>query len=205
MGLYSRYLFPRLMDRAFAQAGVAPLRQEALSAARGRVLDIGFGTGLNLQAFPPEVARLVVVDRQAPVLRFVQERLKQSPVPVEFCPADASNLPFDAASFDSVVTTWTLCSVDQVEASLREIRRVLRPGGRYLFLEHGLSPEPRIQRIQHRIAPITRLFADGCRPNRPISSLIQAAGFRIERLREIDEPGLGTASGHLFLGAASGD
>jgi ubiquinone/menaquinone biosynthesis C-methylase UbiE len=190
------------MERTLVSAGVDGLRREALAEATGEVLELGFGTGLNLPAYPRSVTRLVAVDRALPTLPFVKARLREAPLPVECRITESARLPFEDGRFDCVVTTWTLCSIDPVEQVLGELRRVLRPGGLYLFLEHGLATSPKAQRLQHAIAPMTRLFGCGCRPDRPIAQLIEGAGFAIDRVRREVVPRLGRASGHLILGRA---
>src|SRR6185436_5415895 len=144
MGFYSKHLFPRLMDWILGNRMVSCERRRALQLARGNVLEIGFGTGLNLAHYPEAVERLSVLDPNPALANRVARRVSEARMPVEQHQLSASGrLPFEAASFDTLVTTFTLCSIDEVDAALAEMRRVLRPDGRYLFLEHGRSDDPR--------------------------------------------------------------
>jgi ubiquinone/menaquinone biosynthesis C-methylase UbiE len=202
VGLYSNTIFPWLMDRNLSRGEVAALRKQALRGAVEPVLEVGFGTGLNLACYPDRVGRIIAVDRQLPCRGFVQRRIAKSPVKVHFEAGDAEKLPFADSTMATVVTTWFLCSVARPEAVLSEIRRVLRPDGRYLFVEHGLSQAPKQRRLQELLTPITRITACGCTLTRPVRALLQGAGFDVLELEERDLPSLGRASGHLFIGAA---
>lgn len=182
MGLYANYVFPWLMELTLGRQQLAEDRRKALADARGEVLEIGFGTGLNLPHYPREVDLLAAVDPARMLYRRVERRIAAAPMPVEIANVDAAGLPFDAGRFDCVVTTWTLCSIDNVTAALGEIRRVLKPGGAYLFLEHGRSGLGSVARWQDRINPLWRHIGVGCNLNRPIDSLIRGAGFHVERL-----------------------
>jgi ubiquinone/menaquinone biosynthesis C-methylase UbiE len=166
------------------------------------VLEIGFGTGLNLACYPDRVREITAVDRQEPRLRFVRKRIAEARVKVHFQLGDAEKLPIPDGSIATVVTTWFLCSVAHPAVILSEIRRVLRPDGRYLFIEHGLSQHPKQRRLQQRLTPITRITACGCTLTQPIPALLQSAGLDTFELEERDLPSLGSASGHLFIGAA---
>jgi ubiquinone/menaquinone biosynthesis C-methylase UbiE len=202
VGLYSGTIFPWLMDRNLRTEEVAALRRQVLQQAAQPVLEIGFGTGLNLPCYPDRVRDITAIDRQLPRLRFVRKRIAESRVRVQFEQADAEKLPIPDGSIATVVTTWFLCSVARPAVILSEIRRVLRPDGRYLFIEHGLSPEPQQRRLQERLTPITRITACGCTLTRPVRELLRGGGFDLLEFEERDLPSLGRASGHLFLGAA---
>lgn len=178
------------------------MRRSALREAAQPVLEIGFGTGLNLACYPDRVREITAVDRQVPRLRFVRERIAAAPVSVHFEQGDAEKLPIPDGSMSTVVTTWLLCSVARPAVVLSEIRRVLRPHGRYIFIEHGLSQDPGQRRLQERLTPITRITACGCTLTRPVRELLQDAGFDLLELEERDLPSLGRASGHLFIGMA---
>jgi ubiquinone/menaquinone biosynthesis C-methylase UbiE len=199
---YSETIFPWLMDRNLRRSEVADLRRSALREATQPVLELGFGTGLNLACYPNHVREITAVDRQMPRLRFVRKRIEAAPVKVHFELGDAEKLPIPDGSIATVVTTWLLCSVAHPAVVLSEIRRVLRPDGRYLFIEHGLSQDPRQRRLQERLTPITRITACGCTLTRPVRALLQSAGLDVFELEERDLPSLGRASGHLFIGAA---
>jgi ubiquinone/menaquinone biosynthesis C-methylase UbiE len=189
MGLYAEHVFPRLMD--WGMRGVGPLRDAALAGAHGEVLEVGFGTGLNLAHYSGAVERLVALDPLRALRERVDARIAAAPFPVERVPLPAGGrLPFEDASFDCVVTTWTLCSIDDAEGALREMRRVLRPSGRYLFIEHGESEDLRTRRWQRRQGPLHQRIACGCRLDRRIDALVAQAGFEIRKLdRFVHESG----------------
>ena len=182
---------------------VARERRTALGAARGSVLEIGYGTGLNLPHYPSAVERLTVVDPNPMLADRVARRISEARMPVEQFQLDASGrLPFEDASFDSVVTTFTLCSIGEVEPALREMRRVLRPEGEYLFLEHGRSADPRVAKRQDFFNPIQRRFAAGCNVNRPIDRLIREGGFTMVELDRYLMPHTPRIAAEMFRGIA---
>jgi ubiquinone/menaquinone biosynthesis C-methylase UbiE len=183
MAFFSRYLFPRLMDVIMRDPKVDELRAETLTDARGLVLEVGFGTGLNLKHYSEQVDRLVAVEPNPGMAPIAAKRQAAARIPIEVHEAKAEALPFPDAHFDTVVTTATLCSVGDLELSLGEIRRVLKPGGSYLLLEHGLSDDPKIQVWQRRLNGLQMFLADGCHIDRPIAGSVEAAGFRFERVR----------------------
>jgi ubiquinone/menaquinone biosynthesis C-methylase UbiE len=177
MGLYSRWIFPRLCDFFLGRPFIARLRRELLAHAHGAVLEIGFGTGLNLPHYPPQVRKITTVDPNAGMHRLAKRRIQQSGIEVDQRLLSGERLPLETNSFDCVVSTFTLCSIDGVEQALSEVVRVLRVGGCFLFLEHGLSPEPRIQKWQRRLNWLEMRLGDGCRLDRDIRSLVQAQPF----------------------------
>ena len=203
MGLYGRYIFPRILDWTMSLPAVAEQRPRALAEAHGDVLEIGFGTGLNLPYYPAAVARLTAVDPSAALGKRVGRRIDAARMPVETLHHDAVSLPFDAGRFDCVTTTWTLCSIADVSAALCEIRRVLKPGGRYLFIEHGRSNDAKIARRQDRWNRLHRWIAGGCNLNRPIDRLIDAAGLSITRLERFDLKGVPRRVAPHYLGSAT--
>ena len=174
MGFYSRVIFPRLCNFSLDTPVVAKYRREVLAAACGDILEIGFGTGLNLPHYPPTVRKLTVVDPNAGMHRLARQRIEQSGIEVAHRLLNGENLPFESGAFDCVVSTFTLCSIDNVASALAELYRVLKPGGRLLFLEHGLSPEPRVQKWQHRLNWLQMRLGDGCRLDRDMKKLIAA-------------------------------
>jgi ubiquinone/menaquinone biosynthesis C-methylase UbiE len=179
VSLYGR-LFARIYDRALADteaAGLADRRAALLAGARGRVLELGAGTGLNLPHYPARLERLVLTEPEEPMRRRLHERAQDRGATVVAAPAE--RLPFDDASFDTVVATLTLCTVDDLPAALAEARRVLVPGGRLLFCEHVRSGDPRTARRQDLLTPLWRHVGHGCHPNRDTLAAIEASGLRV--------------------------
>lgn len=180
MGLYSKFVFPWLCDWALRAPVVAEQRRALLARAGGRVLEIGFGTGLNLAHYPEEVRAIVAVDRNPGMWRRGRRRMAGARIAVDQRQASVERLPFAEASFETVVSTFTLCSVADVRRAIAEVRRVLVPGGQFLFLEHGLSPEPDVRRRQERMNWLQMLVGDGCRLDRPMGELIGGAFAAVE-------------------------
>lgn len=203
MGLYSTYIFPRLMDWGMSGAGFQRLRSELLQSARGEVLEIGLGTGLNLCHYPAGVSRLRTVD-PAPLLPDrVAERAANVSFPVELSRTGAEQLPYEDQSFDCVVSTWTLCTIPDPIQALREVRRVLKPTGRFLFLEHGRSDDARTAIWQDRLNPIQNVIGCGCNLNRRIDRLISEAGLDILQLDRFVMEGVPRIAGELYRGVAT--
>jgi len=166
MSLYARYVFPFINEWLSVGQRVDKQRRLALADARGQVLELGFGTGLNFKHYPFSVTHVTGIDCERMRPRQVEQRIDSAPVPITTMYRDASHgLLFPDESFDTVVTTWTLCSIHEVIPTLTEIRRVLRPNGSYLFLEHGPSDDPRIARRQALLRPVVELIGAGCQVN----------------------------------------
>lgn len=183
MGFYARWLLPPLLDLAMRHRRLACYRRRAIAAARGSVLEIGVGSGLNLPLYGAAVRRIVGVDPAAELLARAQAKAATVRPPVVLVRGSAEALPIAAAVIDTVVTTWTLCSVADAPRALREMRRVLAPGGRLIFVEHGLAPEAGVAAWQRRLTPYWRRIAGGCHLDRPMDALIREAGFAIAELR----------------------
>jgi len=180
MGLYDRYILPHLLNLAMRNSQLALYRQRVVSLASGRVLEIGIGSGLNLPFYTAHTTELIGLD---PHPKFVDTASRQaSSVPAKILGGSAESIPVDTASVDTVVTTWTLCTIPDVTAALREMRRVLKPGGQLLFVEHGLAPEEGVRRWQHRLTPLWKGIAGGCHLDRPIAELVKNAGFEIAHI-----------------------
>jgi len=202
MGLYAAHIFPRLMDWILRSDRYDKYRKATLATARGRVLEIGFGTGLNLPHYPSGVVSLTALDPKDMLPEKVRERIAAARFPVEIAHASAERLPFPDAHFDSVVSTWTLCTIPDVNAALREIARVLTPDGGLLFLEHGLSRDPRWVPWQHRLDPLQQLVACGCHLDRPIDRLIEQAGLRLTSLERFVMEDSPRIIGEMYRGSA---
>jgi len=184
MGFYDKYVVPRIVDLTLRAAFVTEERKKCLADVRGSVLQVGFGSGLNLPHYPEGVERVVAVDPSAEGAKMARERIAAAPFPVEFVGLSGETIDASDASFDAVVSTWTLCTIPGVEAALEQMRRVLKPGGRLYFVEHGLAADPRVQRWQHRLNPIQVFLCGGCNVNRNIEALVTGAGFRLEKVEK---------------------
>jgi ubiquinone/menaquinone biosynthesis C-methylase UbiE len=196
MSFYQRHVLPHLLHLAMNQTQLVPFRERVIGAAEGRVLEIGIGSALNLPFYGPNVRSVIGLEPSPELLRMAQGRAAAAPVPVELLEASAEAVPLDTASIDTVVTTWTLCTIPDAHKALAEMRRVLKPGGSLLFVEHGRAPEPGVARWQDRLDPLWRRVAGGCHLNRQIDELISGSGFRIDRLANARVPGPRT---HTFL------
>lgn len=202
MSLYSRYLFPYLLDAMMRQPAFSAARTELLADVSGNVLEIGFGTGLNLSHYPATVTELTTVDVNPGVHRLAEKRLQASGLNVQHMVLNGERLPMADYSFDAVVSTWTLCSIGNVAQALQEVRRVLKPGGHFYFVEHGLSPDPKTARWQHRLTPVQKCIADGCHLNRDILALVKNAGFRLEHSHHFLADGLPSVGSYMTMGRA---
>jgi ubiquinone/menaquinone biosynthesis C-methylase UbiE len=203
MGIYSRHILPRILDFAMRRESLGPLRREVLAELAGDVLEIGFGSGLNLPFYPPAVRRLTAVEPSEGMSKRARARLEEAEIEVTTLGLDAaSRLPLADGSFDAAVSTWTLCSIADVAAALREVHRVLRPGGRLFFIEHGLAPDAKVARWQHRLTPLNRRLAGGCHLDRDIAALVRASPLSVERCDTFYLPGAPKVGGFLYRGAA---
>jgi ubiquinone/menaquinone biosynthesis C-methylase UbiE len=190
MGFYAQYVLPRLIDIAMRNKDTARLRAEWIPHARGEVLEIGIGSGLNLEFYSAEVQRVYGVDPSAELQQMARKRVGKSPVEIEFLSQSAEEpLPLPNASIDTAVVTWTLCSIPNPSEALQQAKRVLKPNGRLIFVEHGRSSDPSVIIWQDRITPMWKQIGGGCHLNRKIDDLITGAGFQIVELRTNYIPG----------------
>ena len=181
------------MDKPYIKEG----RKNILKNVSGEILEIGFGTGLNIPHYPHSVTKLTIIDKNPGMNKQAQERISASKIKVDNKVLNGEELPFEDESFDSVVSTFTLCSIQNIDKSLKEIHRVLNTNGKFFFQEHGLANEPKIRKWQNRLNPFQKVWADGCNLNRDIKSLIENAGFNItEHKNYFLEKGLKT---HTFM------
>ena len=180
MGLWNDVIFPRLLHRVMQNPEALRQREAVIPAATGRTLEIGMGSGLNLPLYGPEILSVTGLDPSDTLLAMAGRVERGGDLEVELIPGQAEAMPFDDMSFDSVVSTWTLCSVDDPAAVMEEIRRVLKPAGRLVFVEHGRAPAASTGRWQDRLTPLWRKMAGNCHLNRDMVAVIGGAGFDLE-------------------------
>ena len=182
MSFYQERVLPHLVHLSMRQATFEPYRQRVVTAASGRVLEIGVGSGLNLPLYQSPT-HVIGLDPSTTLLAMARARAAGRMTSFEFLQGTAEAIPLPDQSMDTVVSTWTLCSIPDVTRALNEVRRVLRGDGLLLFAEHGRSPEPRVVRWQDRLTPLWKRISGGCHLNRPIDQLVRSSGFRVEHLR----------------------
>jgi len=183
MGFWANRVLPGLIEKSCRSRTILEERRRWIPRAHGQVLELGVGSGLNLAFYDPaRVAKVTGIDPSPPLLARASARAAEAPVPVELVEASAEQLPFDAGSFDSAVVTYALCSMDDPARALAEVRRVLRPGGALMFVEHGLAPDAATQRWQHRLTPLWRRIGGGCRLDRDTAALLRDAGYQLDDL-----------------------
>jgi ubiquinone/menaquinone biosynthesis C-methylase UbiE len=202
MGFYARYVLPRLIESACGQPAFRRLRERYVPKARGRVLEIGIGSGHNLAFYGPDVLSVTGVDPAPELTARARERARALPCPVNVLEVSGEAIPADSASFESIVCTWTLCSIPDVARALAEMRRLLTPDGRLFFIEHGRAPDAAVARWQDRLEPLWKRIGGGCHLTRPMRGLIEDAGFRIDALETGYQPGPRFAT-FMYHGEAS--
>ena len=203
MGIYDDQVLPRIINVACGMKSLRQYRQRACEGLHGRVLEIGFGSGLNIPYYPETVSSVEAVEPADLGWRLASKRLAATTVPVERKGLDGQSLPLPDDSCDAALSTYTLCTIPDVGAALQEIRRVLKPGGTFHFLEHGLVPDERVRRWQHRLEPLQKRIAGGCHLTRPITDLVSGAGFTIKDLDVFYEKGAPKPIGACSLGVAT--
>jgi len=189
MGLYSERVLPHLIDKACGMKAANPYRARVAARLHGEVVEIGFGSGHNVPFYPPAVTHVSAVEPADLGWRLATRRLAASSVPVERAGLDGQHLPFADDSFDTALSTWTMCTIPDVAQALAEVRRVLRPGGTFHFIEHGLAPDAGVVRWQRRLEPLQKRLAGGCHLTREIVPLLEDAGFTITELDQFYEDG----------------
>ena len=202
MGFYGDQIVPRFTDLVMSRGELTPIRARVAASLDGDVLEVGFGSGLNVPHYPPAISSVRAVDPATVGRKLAAKRVASSSVPVHYVDLDGQALSLDSASIDHVLTTWTLCSIPDVDRALSEIRRVLRPGGVFHFVEHGRSPDRTVAGWQDRLTPIQRRVAGGCHLNRPIDQLVQNSGLTLVRLENYYTKGP-RAFGYMFEGIAT--
>jgi len=201
MSFYEHWILPPILDLIMRQEHLTKYRRAVVAGAHGRVLEIGVGSGLNFPLYGKQVELVYGIDPSPRLLAIARRRAAASGVPVELLQGSATAIPLANDTIDTVVMTWTLCSIPDPLAALREMRRVLKPNGDLCFVEHGLSPEPSVERWQHRITPAWRRMAGGCHLDRKIDELIRLAGFDLTNLQVEYAPGPRTMS-YMYEGCA---
>jgi ubiquinone/menaquinone biosynthesis C-methylase UbiE len=202
MGIYEQKVLPRVIDVACGMKSAQPLRQRVCEGLTGDVVEIGFGSGLNVPFYPPAVARVAAIEPADLGWKLAQKRLRAAPVPVDRSGLDGQELPFSDGAFDAALSTWTLCTIPDAAAALQEVRRVLKPGGTLHFIEHGLAPDENVRVWQHRFDPLQQRLFGGCRLTRRIVDLITDSGFTISQVDEFYEKGAPKIMGADSLGVA---
>lgn len=191
-----------MLDWAMSDPATSRYRQQLLAEVEGEVLEIGFGTGLNLPYYPEKTDKITTIDPNPGMKKLAEKRIKQSSITVDYQVLNGENLPMKDASFDCVVITWTLCSISQVDRAIAEIYRVLKPGGKLFFIEHGLSNDRNIQVWQNRLTPLQKIIADGCHLNRNIEQLVKQK-FTDIKIEKFYGPNVPKVAGYMYRGIAT--
>lgn len=203
MGFYAERVLPRIINVACGMKDAEPLRQRVCAGLEGEVVEIGFGSGLNVPFYPSGVSRVTAVEPAGLGWDLARERIASSPISIQRTGLDAQSLPFADDAYDAALSTWTMCTIRDINLALSEIRRVLKPGGTLHFVEHGLAPDDNVRRWQYRMEPLQKKFVGGCHLTRRIPDLLTEAGFTITELDIFYEDGAPKMMGADSLGVAT--
>jgi ubiquinone/menaquinone biosynthesis C-methylase UbiE len=202
MGFYDNWVLPRFMNLMMSNPHTTEERKKALAGVTGTVLEVGFGCGHNLPWYSPEVRRLVAIDPSRESAKLARKRIADASFPVELIASGAESIDAPDHSFDSVVSTFTLCTIPDPAAALRQMRRVLKPGGKLFVAEHGLAHDPAVQSWQHRLNKVQNVICGGCNANRDIRWLVTDAGFEFDQIDQYYMPGAPKFAGFITRGIA---
>ena len=202
MGFYRDQLLPRFQDKVMARKPTRAVRARVCEGLSGAVVEVGFGTGLNAPYYPSEVSKVVAVEPSRVCMRIAEPRIARARVPVEYGGLTGERLDLPSGEFDAVLSTWTLCTIPNLQAALAELRRVLKPGGSFHFVEHGHAPDEKAARWQARLEPMNKRLAGGCHLTRRITDEIASAGFQIDQIDTYYFKGEPKPMGYTFEGRA---
>ena len=202
MGYYYEHVLPRVLNKAMDTKVERAARGRVCEGLHGEVVEIGFGSGLNVSHYPPEVTKVVAIEPSAVSMQLARPRIAMSSAPVEFGGLDGQQLDLPSDQFDAALSTWTLCTIPDLESALAEVRRVLKPGGEFHFVEHGHAPDENIARWQERLEPLNKRIVNGCHLTRMISDDIADSGFVVEQLDTYYAKGAPKPWGYTYEGRA---
>ena len=187
MNFYYKYIFPKYLNFVMRGKDLEKHREDVVTKSSGQVLEIGFGSGLNLPYYPTNISKLYALDPSQELYDLAQERIEKVPFQIEYLKASAESIPLADNTLDSVISTWSLCSIPHPEIALKEVLRVLKPDGKFLFIEHGKSPRSFIYKVQNFLTPVSKQFAGGCHMNRDTEKLLLDSGFEIQKIEKFEQ------------------